>query len=162
MIENHLGNLAVHILDTVNETFAAAGVELPGVQMITLGGQGATAQIAEQLSVSVEEMYSGTPGDQAQTPVRCDAPQSASFAVELVRCVPTGTQRGRSTPLPSGEDANQQTEVALARMLDMKLLMDAGMNAVAGTWSEMGIVTLSAAPPNGGIQAIVMAITTVV
>jgi hypothetical protein len=162
MTENHVGNLAVHILDTVNDTFAAAGVALPSIQMITLGGQGATAQLCEQVSVSVEEMYSGTPGDQAQEPVRCDAPKSASFAVELVRCLPTGITRGRSTPLPAGEDASKQTEVALERMLDMQLLMDAGMNACAGTWFETGIVTISAAPPQGGFQALVMAITTVV
>jgi hypothetical protein len=161
-MENLVGNLALHILDVVNETFAAADVALPSIQTITLGGQGSTAHLCEQVSVSVEEMYSGTPGDQAQEPVRCNAPQSASFAVELVRCVPTGAVRGRSTPLPAGEDSAKQTENALERMLDMKLLMDAGMNACAATWSEMGIVTLSAAPPQGGFQAIVMAITTVV
>jgi hypothetical protein len=162
MSENPLGDLALHILDAINDTFASAGVDLPTSQFVTLGGQGATTHLGEQLTVSVEELYSGTPGDQAQEPVRCNAPQSASFAVELVRCAPTGAVRGRSTPLTTQEDTTQQTEVALARMQDMKLLMDAGMNAVAGTWSEMGIVTLSAAPPNGGVQALVMAITTVV
>lgn len=162
MAENIVGNLALHILETVNTTFAAENVDLPSVQMLTLGGLGATAHLCEQLSVSVEEMYSGTPGNQAQEPVKCNEPQSVSFAVELVRCVPTGTTRGRSTPLPSGEDATQQTNVALERMLDMKLLMDAGMNACAGTWFETGIVTISAAPPQGGFQALVMAITTVV
>lgn len=162
MTTNDVGQLAELILENINQTFAEAGVDLPVVQMFTLGGQGATVHLCEQVSVSAEQMYSGTPGDQAQEPVKCDAPKSTSFAVELVRCVPTGTVRGRSTPLPAAEDAAQQSTVALERMFDMQLLMEAGMNACAGTWFGTGIVDVSAAPPNGGFQSIIMSITTVV
>lgn len=158
---NPIGELAQHILDTINGTFAEAGVTLPAVQMIVLGGQGTNAQLCEQLSVSAEQMYSGIPGNQAQDPVRCDAPKTVSYGVELVRCAPTGTVRGRSTPLPAAEDAAQQSTVALERMLDMDLLMTAGMNACAGTWFETGIVEVSAGPPSGGFQALVMSISTV-
>lgn len=161
MEQNYVGELALHILETVRETFAAAGVSLPSTQVITLGGQ--TAQIdSEMLSVSLEQMYSGTPGNQAQDPVKCTAPKSASFAVELVRCSPVGAIRGRSTPLSTTEDTAQQTNVALARMQDMYLLQEAGMNACDATWFGSGIVDISAAPPNGGAQALVMSITTVV
>lgn len=159
---NPVGDLAAHILETVNATFEEAGVQLPTVQLVTLGGNGATAHLCEQLSVSVEQMYSGTPGDQAQNPVRCDAPRSTSFAVELVRGTPTGMVKGRSTPMTVPDDAAQQTSVAFDRMLDMDLLMTAGMNSCAGTWFQTGIVDVSAAPPSGGFQALVMSITTVV
>jgi len=162
MPSNPVGNLAEHILTVLNATFEEAGVDLPTLQFFTLGGQGSATHLGEQVSVSVEQMYSGTPGDQAQNAVRCDAPRSTSFAVELVRCAPTGTARGRSTPLPAGTDAAQQSETALSRMLDMDLMMTAGMNACEGTWFGTGIVDVSAAPPNGAMQAIVMSITTVV
>ena len=159
---NPVGDLAQLTLANVNATFEEAGVDLPTVQMLVLGGQGTVAQLCEQLSVSVEQMYSGTPGDQAQVAVRCDAPRTTSFAVELVRCAPTGTARGRSTPLPAAEDAAQQSEVALARMLDMDLLMTAGMNACEATWFGTGIVDISAGPPSGGFQSLVLSIATVV
>lgn len=160
-MSNPVAALAEHILETVNETFAAEGVALPTLQFFTLGGEGASTHLCEQVTVSVEQLYSGTPESQAQTPVRCDGPRTVSFAVELVRCSPTGTVRGRSTPLPAQEDANQQSEVALSRMKDMDILLKAGMYACASTWFQTGIVEVSAAPPNGGFQSIIMAISTV-
>jgi hypothetical protein len=160
-MENPVAKLAEHILETLNETFAAAGVALPSLQFFTLGGEGASTHLCEQVTVSVEQLYSGTPESQAQTPVRCDGPRTVSFAVELVRCAPTGTVRGRSTPLPVQEDANQQSTVAFERMQDMELLLRSGMYACAATWFQTGIVDVSAAPPNGGFQSLVMSISTV-
>lgn len=159
---NYVGNLAQHILATINEKFAEEEVDLPTLQMITLGGRGATTQLCEQLSVSIEQLYSGLPGDQAQQAVSCTAPQSAVFAVELVRCLPSPVPKGRSTPMPARDDANQQTVASLALMHDMQILLDAGMLACKATWLEKGIVDVTTAVAEGNYQTITMNVITAI
>jgi hypothetical protein len=156
MGRNYVGDLAQHILATINEKFAEEEVSLPSLQIITLGGRGATSQLCEQISISIEQLYSGLPGDQAQQAVRCNAPQSAVFAVELVRCLPSSMPKGRSTPIPAQTDAAQQTEAALSLMHDMQILIDAGMQACQSQWTQSGIVDVTTVAPDGGFQTIIM------
>lgn len=162
MNANDVVDFAQHVIDTVVETFGEAEVALPALQIMTMGGQGTVVHLCEQLTVSVEEMYSGTPVNQGMIPVKCNAPRTLNIAVELVRKSPTGTVQGRSTPLPVTQDADQQTTVAKTRMIDMDLLMTSGLYACETQWYGEGIVHVSAAPPDGGYQALVLSITTAI
>lgn len=153
---NYIGDLAQHVLNTLITEFAEQEVDLPSLRYITAGAR--PAHLCEQLTVSFEQAYSGLPGDQAQTAVQCNSPQSAVFSVELVRCVPTGTQRGRSTPIPVAEDGAEQTQSALKRMHDAQILMDGGMKAFKSQWSQSGIADVSVGAPEGGFQSVVLSV----
>jgi hypothetical protein len=89
-------------------------VPLPERQYWTVG---TTAHDCEQLVLAVQQMFIGT----AEAPMevfRCDGPRALTFTVEVLRCVPTLTNRGQA---PSGD----AIEVASVNpVIDMEIMLD--------------------------------------
>lgn len=149
-------DLANHVLDVIRSRFAEYEVELPARQFVQIGGRASTVHEGEQLSISMEQVYSGLPGDQAATPSKCTDPLTVVFGVELVRCVPTPVS-GRSTkPTPVAVDKIEET--AKIQTQDAQILMEAGLIAAESTWLQGGMADVTAGTPEGGLQALVMSL----
>ena len=136
---------AQSVLDAVVAAFAQQEVELPDRRFIHVGQ---AAHDQEQVVVSFEQMYIGTPGDQAQVPQKCDAQWTAVFSVQITRCVPG---LGRAGAAPTVEDL---TENAKKMMRDAAILFDAGLHAV-DDWSGI-LADISVTDPQGKMQSVVM------
>lgn len=153
-------DLAKHVLEIIRSRFAEYEVELPSRQFVQIGGRGSTVHEGEQLSISMEQVYSGLPGAQAQEPTRCSEPMTVVFGVELVRCVPTPSNGGRSTkPMPVSVEKIEET--AEQQSKDAQILLEAGLIAAESTWLQGGMADVTAGTPEGGMQALVMTVVLV-
>jgi hypothetical protein len=147
-------NLCEKILAQVVESYAAVPMDLPTRQYWTLQQPAADC---EQLVVWFNQGYIGPPGDEAATPQRCSAPRTAVLMVQVIRCVPTVSTKGRP---PSAEQIQTASE-QLA--MDAWLLLD-----IAGDldqWDDLGgpglgvIATVNADEPAGGYQGVTLQLT---
>lgn len=159
MNDSRVFDAAQSILENIEGIFAQYGVDLPEKRYITIGGQGDTAHDCDQVTVSWEQSYNGTPGNQSQTPSKCENVRTGVFVVELVRATAVG--RGL-TNKPTAPSASDYTEKAKQQMLDATILYEAGLTAAETTWLSGGLVDISAGTPQGERQAIIMTVTMVV
>lgn len=167
---NEFSEIADHILNTVIATYADHGIDLPERRYLAVGGQGDTVHDCEQLTVSFEQGYSGLPGNQAQEPVKCAAPRTAVFIVEVVRALPLPNTAAANPAVPyptrygaevTGVQvlpAEVQSTVARRQMVDAMLLMDAGLRAGETTMTG-SLADVTAGSPQGGFQAMSLVIT---
>jgi hypothetical protein len=169
--------LGHELLRRVQEVYAEAGVTLPERQIWVAGE---AAYDCEELIVSFTGLReTQIPGwdASAQPQSPCQVPLVATFDVATVRCV----------PVPNGTRATPPTPEALAAATDLLttdayLLMKSGCRFdlwgadVAYIWDQdhpngppyngrggMGTeAVVTAAPPSGGMQAVVLALTSVI
>lgn len=150
--QDSIGFVLTEVMEYINNIFTQAEVELPGRQYLAIGGSGDTVHDCEQLTVALEQVYSGLPGGQAQTPSKCNEPRTAVLIVELVRCIPTGAQSARNgKSIAPAVDA--MNSYALARAKDAWLLMDGLLTAAEDFWFVGGMSDVTSGPPQGGYQA---------
>ena len=138
------------VMDSISTTFQEYSHDLPGRQYITSGGRGDTAHDCEQVTVSIEQIYSGLPGSQANEPQTCDGPTTVVFVVEVVRCIPTSNKNGKP---PSPE---RMTATAKIQARDALLLKWAGLRAAETQNFTGGIADVMAGQPQGAYQAMIM------
>lgn len=167
---NEYVDVAERIMNAVVATFAEHEIDLPERRYLAVGGQGMTVHDCEQVTVSFEQGYTGLAGNQAQEPVRCDAPRSGVYIVEIVRALPqpNTSDANPATTVPSrfGQvttgveilPADVQSEIARVQMRDAILLMDASLRAADTTLGSLADV--AAGQPQGGYQAMVLTLTT--
>jgi hypothetical protein len=111
----------------------------------------------EQLVLSVGQLYIGSPGDQANDPMRSNSPRSVVFRVTLARAVPSVDGRGHS---PTTEKIQAGSEILA---VDAWTLLDAV--AFLDQWEAYGgfglgvIATVDVDEPSGGIQSITSTFT---
>lgn len=145
--------------ESIQDAFNGYGVMLPGRQYITWGGRGDSVHDCEQLTISIEQVYTGMPGEQANTPQPCFGTNTVAFSVELVRCIPTPTGKGGGRP----PEAEKITEMARTQSRDAMILLEGGMNAIQaqdflpGTGGG-GVADVAPSPPQGGYQAVILTI----
>ena len=82
----NLALLMQNVLDAVITTYTSYTMPLPGRRYYTLGSP---AIDCEQVTVSMLQMYIGSPGDEATSPRRCNDPRSVTLLVQVSREVPT-------------------------------------------------------------------------
>lgn len=167
---NEFVETARYILQTITAVYAEHGVDLPERRYLAVGGPGMTVHDTEQVTVSFEQGYSGIPGSQAQTPVKCDAPRTGVFVIEVVRCLPLPNTPVSNPKSPQPSRYSQevtdvqllppevQTAHAEKQMVDAMLLLDAGLRV--GEFTTFGSVAdVSAGQPQGGFQAMTLMLT---
>lgn len=140
-----LAALANGVLDSVVSVFEQAGVTLPERRYIATGE---TAHDCEQVTVSLQQLYLGPPGDQSETPQRCEAPRTAVLLVEIVRCIPQPGRNGAPDVAALQATAEQQ-------MIDAYMLLEAGATA-ADKWGLGAMADVTPGQPQGQMQAISM------
>lgn len=147
-----VSDLLDKVMTTVNAVFEADNIPLPDRQYVYAGDQGETVHDCEQVTVSLAQLYSGAPGDQAQLPSKCDQPMSAVIIVEIVRCIPVPTPNGRNPPIPPSPEALSAS--ARSQAADAYLLMQAGL-VVGNDWLG-SIAETSTGPASAGYQAMIL------
>lgn len=138
------------VLAKIVETFELAGVELPERRYIWWG---ATAHDCDQVTVSVLQLYLGTPGDPAAAPQRCDAPRTLVLSCQIVRKVPLG--QGGRVPYPSALSSSSYAE---ERARDAWILLEAGLKA-CDEWGVGAIADVNPTDPSGEYQAVALNLT---
>lgn len=141
------------VLARINTVFADAGVALPARQYMSAGGQGETVHDSEQVTVSFDQMYTGSPGEQSQVPAHVDGQRTAAFVIEIVRAVPVARITRAAEIPPTPEEMNTNTQL---RVTDAWLLMDAGLAAGQELNYTGSLVDITAGAPQGGMQATTM------
>jgi hypothetical protein len=164
MIENvnDIYETAQSILDELNLTYTqhlGDVVALPTYQYIAIGGAQAQPHDCEQVTVSMEQMYTGLPGAPSDSPVRCDSPRSAVFYIEVVRKTIQPQQASRrGTAIPAKLSPTEENALAKTQMQDAMLMMEAGLRV--GDQFLGSIADVSAGPESGGYQAMTMTLVT--
>lgn len=150
-------NLAQHVLDTIVTVFAEAGVALPDSQVITIGSV-AVDSAEGVLAVMFGQTYTGAPGNEMSTPLRGDAPISATFNVELWRGIST---RGGGGARPRPPKTSVISDQAKSSIVDAWLLQQAAYRCnhfeasddFPNPYDGPGVIaTVAALPPEGGTQ----------
>jgi hypothetical protein len=88
-----LVTLAETIFDGVVAGYEQSGATLPSRRYVTLG---TPANDCEQMVVAWQQIYLGTPGDEASLPQNCTAPKSAVFSVQVARNMPVVSPSGKA------------------------------------------------------------------
>ena len=149
----NLANLMQSVLNAVITTYTSYTMPLPGRRYYTLGSP---AIDCEQVTVSMLQMYIGTPGDEATSPRRCNDPRSVTLLVQVSREVPSVGQNGRA---PSGDAIQDGAEISA---YDAWILLDSARTLDQWDPANFGlgvIATVEANSPEGGFQTVTMTIT---
>lgn len=141
-----IATVMTDILDSIASVYEEAGVELPERQFIAMNS--VVNDNCEQLSVAFQQMYMGPPGDQLETPSRCNDPRSIVLQIQLFRCIPVPQGRGNVPPTP--EQMDESTRILTA---DCWLLMDGALSSIPAQWLG-GIADVSVTDALGGYQAV--------
>ncbi len=146
------------ILVAVENTFNTNSVDLPGRRYTTAGGIGTVAYDCEQLTVSWQETYLGSPGQPQfgiQNP-NCNTLHTGVFIVELVRSIPISF----NAEIPPEPELIQKAADKL--MKDATLLQEAGQIAAEDSLLSGALISVRAGDPAGAMQSIVMTVTMVI
>ena len=152
----NLANLMQNVLNAVITTYTSYTMPLPGRRYYTLGSP---AIDCEQVTVSMLQMYIGTPGDEATSPRRCNDPRSVTLLVQVSREVPTVGQNGRP---PSGDSIQDGAEISA---YDAWILLDSASQLDSWEASGFGlgvIATVEVQAPEGGFQTVTLTLTAAV
>jgi hypothetical protein len=150
----NLANLMQYVLDQVIAQYTSYSMPLPGRRYWTLGSPSVDC---EQVTVSMLQMYLGSPGDEATAPRRCNDPRSVTLLVQVAREIPTVGINGRA---PAADAIQDGAEISA---YDAWILLDSA--AELDRWETNGgfglgvIATVETNAPEGGFQVVTMTIT---
>ncbi len=144
------------VLERLVDGFSRYGVELPERRYWTTGN---TSHDCEQVTVCLIQTYVGPPGDEASAPQRCEGPRTAVMDVQVVRCVPVGSAKGR----PPTPGQIQDAAAVLATDTWVLLELAGSLEAWAGDaypGAGLGVIaTVDCDPAQGGFQSSTMHVT---
>lgn len=133
-----------NIVDSIVQVYTDAEESVPDRHVLSVG---LAPHDCEQINVSLDQLYIGGPGDQAEQPMRCEAPRTVSFTVQIVRCIPTPVSRAASvTPEAQGLSTQQLAT-------DFWLLLE-GLMAAEAVQFLGALADVTASPPSGAYQAV--------
>jgi hypothetical protein len=145
------GQLLLNILNQVVGRYEQAGVPLPKRRYIHYG---TVAADCEQVTVELNQIYPGVPGDDPNQAQKCggDTPRTASTTVTIFREIPTGSgNRGQDPPKP-----DDLTAITLVLARDAWLLLDVA-EEVDQLGHKRGMITeVSPIGPSGGFAGVAM------
>ena len=140
------------VLEKAELVFAGAQVELPERRFATFGN---TPPVdCEQLSVSLIQLYPGSPGSDPNEVARCDGPRTAVLIVQLVRCQPGPAARGGQPPT-----AAAITAAASLMARDSWILLDVAQAVDAAGWNTGVIASVDPLETQGGFGGAAMTLT---
>lgn len=144
------------VLDTVVAMFGQAGVSLPERQYVAAGPANSVVHDCEQLTVTTEQIYFGTPGEPAFQPGQCELSMSGDFVVELVRCIPTGQPSGRNPNNVKPPSTKSLIEATKVQAIDAQILLEASyaVNSMQGVVAQVTFGT-----PQGGFQSVILSMS---
>lgn len=108
------------IMNSVEESFEVHGIDLPPLRYLTFAQP---AHDCEQVTVTMIQMYLGTPGEQAENPQPCNGATTGVFQVEVVRCVDDGVTQNLRRGGSTAPDSETISEYARLRTRDAWALL---------------------------------------
>lgn len=154
----NLKNMMDGIIERVQRVYQINNVPLPPRQYWTMG---LPTIDTEQVVVTFNQMYLGSPGDQATFPVRGNQPRTVTITISIARAFVSVGVNGRP---PSAEKIQQSSSLAA---IDAWVLMESVK--YFDMWEDTGIgygpgviATLEAPEPAGGFQVVNLQLTMVV
>ena len=161
-----LYDMAQRVLDETVSTFEELELSLPDRRYVAIGGVEDVAHDCEQLTVTIEQHYPGTPIDQAEAGATCESPRTVAMSVELVRCVPNMQSKGgRGGVAKAPPSPDMMNAYAKTRARDMLVMLDVGAtvsdkffmdNGVAGGINMGGLFDVSPGAPSGNMQGVIL------
>lgn len=131
------------IVDSIEQVYQDEDESLPERHVLSVG---LAPHDCEQVNVSLDQLYIGSPGDQAEQPMQCEAPRTVAFTVQIVRCIPTPKSRTSAvTPEQQGLSTQQLAT-------DFWLLLE-GLMVAEPVRAFGALADITASPPSGGYQA---------
>lgn len=121
---------------------------------------GAAVIDCEQLVLSVDSMFLGSPGNELQQPVRCNSPRSVTFRAMIARQIPTPDNRGNEPSAAKQQEGSEILAVDMWTLLDAVSMLD--------QWDAIGAFGLGVSvdvqfeEPQGGFQVITATFTSAV
>lgn len=154
----------VNMLDTILERVVAGfeeyGVELPERRYWTTGQPAADC---EQLTVTLNQIYVGPPGDEADEPQRCHSPRTAQLDIQVLRCVPSPVgPRGRAPAAEAIQGSSRSQAIDAWILLDLACTLDTWEQDNFGHQAAPGlgvIATVDMGQVEGAYQGPVMHLT---
>lgn len=151
-------DLGAQVLAVIEAAYATAGVDLPDRRYVTAG---AVAYDCEQLVVSLTRMYPGIAflEDPAAPVLKATLLRSVTFAVHLVRCIPTLTE-GKTTvwPTPAALNASGEQILQDAYLLPTSVVKAWHDGSLSSACDTLGIREAIPAEPMGGFGGMILAI----
>lgn len=142
----------IHLI--IKDIFASNKVDLPKRQYIYVGGEEDTAHDSDQLTISFAglELKTTTTSTSMYTG-GCYASFVATYIIEIVRCTPQATNKGKYADLAPAAD--KLDEYGSSRAIDSWLLVRVGQ-AIGSLPDNIGgnSFKLTAEKESGGVQAI--------
>lgn len=161
VIDDPVGDLAQHVLDTIIATFGAAAavadspvLPIPKRRGIVVGSM-AVEDKNGQLGVMFGGCHVGPPGNELSSPFKGDQPRSAIFNIELWRAISTGRGGATAARAPKASVVSDQAKTA---MLDAWYLLEAAFKCDF-TGGPGVIASTSPLAPMGGLQGIQLSLT---
>lgn len=158
-----LFDMAQQTLDEIVSQFEELGVDLPERRYVNIGGMQDSAHDCEQLTVTLEQHYPGTPSEQAEVGATCTSPRTLAMVVELVRCIPNMQAKGRGGAAYRPPNPEEMTEYTKQRAKDMLILLEAGsvISDRFYEWNGMGITQggmfdVTPGTPSGNMQGLIL------
>lgn len=102
-----LDALAQDVLSAAELALTDAGISIPSRSYVA---PGEVAHDCDQLTVSLDSLFTGTPGRPISDPEHCGNARTAQFLVRLLRCYQTFEDESGEPPLVSDEEA-KSTEI---------------------------------------------------
>jgi hypothetical protein len=142
-----IASLARWLLQSIETTYAANDTELPTRRLVTIGSVAVDAPL---LAVMFGAVAVGPPGNEMNTPLRGDAPRTATLNVELWRETPAIGPTGNA---PSAASISESSEIM---MHDSWLLLE---SAYAADQTRVGIIAnVTVNAPQGELHGVSMAV----
>lgn len=149
-----LKNLMDGVLERIVAIYESYGVPLPAKRYWTMTSP---AIDCEQLVVSFQQAYLGTPGDQASDPQRCNSPRSAVLNVLIARSAAVVGQSGQAPKPEKIQEASEILAVDSWILLQSLNLLDQWDND--GLYGPGVIATVTAGETSGGFQSVNLQVT---
>lgn len=150
-IDDPVGDLAQHVLDSVVATFDGAGIALPDRRVIVIGELPVDKEI---VGVMFGGVHVGPPANEVSGPFRGEQPRTGVFDVQIWRNISVGEGGARGYRPPRSDTVIDQARIA---MLDAWYLLEA---AYLCDEMHVGVVATTAPlPPQGGLQGISLSLS---
>lgn len=142
-----IASVARFVMEKIVETYATHGKSLPTYRLITIGS---VAVDTELVAVMFGQVYTGTPGNEMNSPMRRETPRSCSMNIELWRNTPSLSDDGVD---PGAAEQSVASEVI---MDDAWLLLEA---AYAADQMGVGVIAnVTVMEPQGELHGLSMAL----
>lgn len=151
-----LTTTAHNTLNAVVAYFATAGIQLPTRQYVSPGIGVLVAMDDEQVTVNLNRIYSGLPGQLATGPVQhMRSQRAAEFAVQIYRDI-HGLVDDNSGVIPTAAEIASDFEVAVADLETMWMAIEDARanNLIVPMNTPFAIQDVSMVGPQGGLAGV--------